>query len=376
MAMVCPACGEDAPEEAKWCEACGQDLNAEPLPACVECGEREVADEGYCLSCGHKQPEERDHMEFEDGSVWAVTDRGKRHRHNEDSVAIGVAPGGSVVLVVCDGVSSTPGSAEASLRAATAARDVLVDGLGPGPIESTPPPAGPVPTDVGLPTEAEGSGGHAGLPPADAAAPPIATLLSVAIEAAQAEASAAVPGEANSPYAQAGAPPSSTIVAVVATPTPQGADLTTAWVGDSRAYWVGKESMRLSPNDHELSGSLIRWLGADSMDPTPEINSTSVTGPGHVVVCSDGLWRYAAEPSELADLIGRLQAEGHAGLDLASSMVAFANEGGGHDNISVALWSHDPDAGSVNGSAGHAEQVSSEQVSSEQGANEAKESST
>lgn len=349
MAMVCPACGEDAPEEAKWCEACGQDLNAEPLPACVECGEREVAEEGYCLSCGHKQPEERDHMEFDDGPVWAVTDRGKRHRHNEDSVAIGVAPSGSVVLVVCDGVSSTPGSAEASLRAATAARDVLIDGLGPGQVDPAPLPA-------------DGT-------------PPISTLLAVAIEAAQAEASAAVAGESDSPYAQAGAPPSSTIVAVVATPNGRGVDLDTAWVGDSRAYWLGEESIRLSPHDHELAGSLIRWLGADSLDATPDINSTSVTGPGHVVVCSDGMWRYATEPSELSDLVSRLQSEGHAGLDLASSMVAFANEGGGHDNISVALWSHNPEAGSAAGTLGHADQAPVEPDSTGSGANEAKESS-
>ncbi len=303
MAMTCPSCGEEAPVDAKWCEACGQDLNSEPLPICVSCGEREVADEGYCLSCGHKQPEERDHMEFEEGRAVAVTDRGKRHRHNEDAVAIGTAPNGAAVLVVCDGVSSTPGSAEASLRAATSARDVIVAGLEDA-------------TDVAIdPT----------------------VLLNAAVEAAQAEASDSSEVPSNAPHADGG-PPSSTFVAVIARPMPDGLSLATGWVGDSRAYWVGENPARLSPIDHEIEGSLVRWLGADSMDPTAEIAIDTVTEPGHVVVCSDGLWRYAAEAGELHELMERLTEEGNAGLQLASAMVDFANEGGGHDNISVALW--------------------------------------
>ncbi len=161
--MRCPSCGEEAPADAKWCEACGQDLNSEPLPACVSCGEREVAGEGYCLSCGHKQPAERDHMEFEDGPASAVTDRGRRHRHNEDAVAIAATPDGGSVLVVCDGVSSTAGSAEASLRAAVAARDLLLagltghprsDGAGPATSEPTVGPGGSAGSDVAVPPDA------------------------------------------------------------------------------------------------------------------------------------------------------------------------------------------------------------------------------
>ncbi len=298
-------CGEEAPADAKWCEACGQDLNAEPLPECVSCGEREVGEEGYCLSCGHKQPEERDHMEFEDGPVVAVTNRGKRHRHNEDAIAIAAGPNGAAVLVVCDGVSSTPGSAEASLRAATAARDLILAGLD----ES----AGPV-VDRSV-------------------------LLTAAVEAAQTEASDATELASNAPHADGG-PPSSTFVAVIAEPIPDGLSLATAWVGDSRAYWIGDEPRRLTTEDHEVEGSLVRWLGADSIDPTPDIALDAVTGAGHVVVCSDGMWRYATEPSELFELVERLSTEGKAGVPLAAAMVDFANEGGGHDNISVAIWAH------------------------------------
>ena len=326
LTVICPSCGEEAPDGAKWCEACGQDLNAEPAPACVNCGEREVGAEGYCLSCGHKQPEERDHQTFGDRSVVAVTDRGRRHRHNEDAVAIAQTTGGSAVLVVCDGVSTTAGSAEASLRAAAAARDLLVAGIEAG----------------------EG---------ADVDAPPdLSQLLTRATEAAQTEAAASVgdptDDDADGPVSvmadrahrhDDGGPPSSTFVAVVATPTEDGVELSTAWVGDSRAYWVGEDPQRLTPVDHELGGSLIRWLGADSIDPTPDIGSTRVTGQGWVVVCSDGLWRYAAEVGELAEVVRRLSEDGASGTALAAALVDHANEAGGHDNITVALWSNRSD---------------------------------
>ncbi len=380
--VSCPNCGEDAPEDAKWCEACGQDLNAEPLPACVACGEREVAEEGYCLSCGHKQPEERDHMEFDEGPVVAVTDRGKRHRHNEDAVAIGASRDGAAVLVVCDGVSSTPGSAQASLRAAAAARDLLVAGLNydeagqadagvdPGPAaDAAEADAAAAEVDAAAAeVDADAAGGAASTSPvadddlssAIPASPEIETeagtveldvevLLARAAEAAQAEAAATTLSEdgaidVNAPHSDGG-PPSSTFVAVVARPLDDGAELVTAWVGDSRAYWIGDEPTRLTDVDHEVAGSLARWLGADSVNATPDIVRTTVSGTGHLVVCSDGLWRYAGEAGELAALLGRLTGDGLQGLGLASAMVDFANDGGGHDNISVAVWSNDTVAG-------------------------------
>ncbi len=300
---VCPSCGEVAEIDAKFCEACGQDLNVEPLPACVACGELAVGKEGYCEFCGHKQPAERDHKKFEKGSVFAGTDRGKRHRNNEDAVAIGEIDG-AAILVVCDGVSSTAGSAEASLAAVRQARDVLVQRV-------------------------DGSSSE------DA----VAAALGNAAEAAQREAAGAeVPtGEPASPHADDG-PPSSTFVAVVAQILEDGVRLSTAWLGDSRAYWLGAEPTQLSI-DHEVQGSLTRWIGADSEDSVPEISQTLVGNDGMLVVCSDGLWRYADDASAMKATVDSLVSEGNGGLALVSALIDFANDGGGHDNISVALWS-------------------------------------
>lgn len=315
--IECGNCGESAPADATWCEACGHELGVEPKPACVSCGEREVdAEEGYCLSCGYRQPRERDHLVVADGPLVAISDRGRRHHHNEDSVALGNAPDhGAVVIVVCDGVSSTSGSAEASAAAATATRDHLIDGL-----------------TAGVGSE-----------------PDMAALLVDAVAAGQAGA-AASPEPDIAPMSDG--PPSSTLVAVVARPAPVttgdgepgGIELTTAWVGDSRAYWIGPDDARsLSGPDHELGGSLVRWLGADSIDPTPDIETVTVTDPGHLVVCTDGLWRYATDPGELAELLRRLIMEGRSGSSLAEALVDHANELGGHDNITVALWSNHQD---------------------------------
>ncbi len=354
-ALVCASCGEEAPPGTTWCEACGHELSTEPKPACVSCGEREVdPDEGYCLSCGYRQPRERDHVRLDEGPVVAVSDRGRRHHDNEDAVAIGtVAPvidvrdghrdGGAgpsgespvAVLVVCDGVSSTAGSAEASSRAAQAACDALLVGLSdPGAVEGA---------------EAATVGGDPATPAGPMA---LAPLFERAVEAAQGEAA----GAADDPTApdtkpDDGGSPSSTLVSVVVRPLPGGTvELSTAWVGDSRAYWVGPdEALRLTGDDHELQGGLIRWLGADSVDPTPDLARAVVGGPGHLVVCTDGLWRYVAEPAELAALLRRLVEEGRSGVGLAEALVSHANQQGGHDNITVALWSSDHEVATGDG---------------------------
>ncbi|MEZ5408051.1 MAG: protein phosphatase 2C domain-containing protein [Acidimicrobiales bacterium] len=318
--IQCPVCHEPAPAAAKFCEACGTELAGEarpvgsggwvgPSPVCVACGEDAVTDDGYCGSCGHKQPGPRDHLEMAAGVAVAITDRGVRHHDNEDAVAIGELPGGGAVIVVCDGVSSTPGSAQASQAAADAARDLLVEHLGTAPLD-------------GIPFE-----------PAR-----VDDALVAAVALAQERAAAVPPPDViESPFH--GGPPSSTFVAAVARLVNGEAQLDVAWVGDSRAYWLaGGEAVRLT-EDHELGGSLSRWLGSDSIDPTPEITRLVATAPGRLLVCTDGLWRYADPAPAMADLVARFEAEVANRRDLAAALVDHAIAGGGHDNITVALWS-------------------------------------
>ncbi|MDH4148398.1 MAG: zinc ribbon domain-containing protein, partial [Acidimicrobiia bacterium] len=162
--LLCPACGEPTSVGARFCEACGAEV--EPAPGagadgaagtavigppgaatgdhvgdCVDCGApaSEIDADRYCMRCGHKQPAERDHLERVERSVAAVTDRGVRHHRNEDAFSF-VVGDDLAVLIVCDGVSSTDNPDIASQAAADAAAAHLRAALHPAPLPPAPLP--------------------------------------------------------------------------------------------------------------------------------------------------------------------------------------------------------------------------------------------
>jgi serine/threonine protein phosphatase PrpC len=81
---------------------------------------------------------------------------------------------------------------------------------------------------------------------------------------------------------------------------------------------------------------ITRWLGPESGDPAPHIASTALTGPGRVVVCTDGLWNYASTTSTLAGHVAALPADAPA-IEVARHLAAVALKAGGHDNITVIV---------------------------------------
>jgi serine/threonine protein phosphatase PrpC len=230
------------------------------------------------------------------------------------------------VLVVCDGVTTAPDSDRAALAAARAACAYL-------------------------------RGGGLAADPDDPEAGVIARSSTALVEAAGAANTAAV-GVAHA-LGNPPEPPSCTFVAAVVA----GDVLTVGWCGDSRAYWLpdGGSGEQLSV-DHSLGSEMIaagidraeaeadptshtitRWLGADSLDASPEVVSRRLDHPGWVLVCSDGLWNYASAPSSLAELIG--SAGSADPVAVADHLVAWANEQGGHDNITAALARYEPPLG-------------------------------
>jgi serine/threonine protein phosphatase PrpC len=352
----CPTCGEPVPVGANFCEACGaqlgevteaaaqaaprvEQLSSVPIsrpthlvtdtetPAgrrpCAECG-GPVGDDLYCELCGTKAPSEREHFREAPASwVAGVCDRGARRTRNEDAMALvaSESPGERCVLVVLDGVSSSTDSDVASLAGARAARDLLRTAI---------------PQGLGTPESRESAVHHA---------------ITDAAAAAQSAIVAHTDSDSDSPA-------SATFTCVVVEAEPEGP---VAWhgnIGDSRAYWVPDtgEAHQLTRDDsaaealiaagmtaeeaHRSSQAhaITKWLGRDSEDIVPTIGRRPLTEDGWVLVCSDGFWNYAATPAEVAEQV-HSAARGHVGEpeEVALSLVQWAIEQGGHDNITVAL---------------------------------------
>jgi serine/threonine protein phosphatase PrpC len=149
-------------------------------------------------------------------------------------------------------------------------------------------------------------------------------------------------------------PPSCTFVATVI----EGPLLAVAWIGDSRAYWFGDDgtATQLSADDSWATAeighgatravaeadprahAITRWLGFDSPGGDPSFTSMTMAGPGWVLVCSDGLWNYCSEATDVRDLLYAKAADaGGDPLATAAALVDWANAEGGHDNITAAL---------------------------------------
>ncbi|MFX4272902.1 protein phosphatase 2C domain-containing protein [Propionibacteriaceae bacterium Y1685] len=358
--FVCPTCGDAVEPWEGFCESCGQVMTPQaPMPKapttapqdptdeegsiatrvsgrrgptvrrhpCTECG-GEVGEDNYCQVCGAKGPDPRDHYrELPAEWVAGVCDRGVRHHRNEDAMAIAAdeAPGSRAVLVVCDGVSTAEDSDVASLAAARTARGVLVARR---------------PSAMGL------RGAQ------------VAALRKALTEAAE-QANEAVITKTRERSHNAS---SCTFVAAVV----EGNDIVFGNVGDSRAYWIDDRSgaSKLLTTDDSVAQSRIamgidretaengpqahaitKWLGRDSPDSVPTIDTMTVPGPGWLLVCSDGLWNYASEAEELAALITEAierNPGNRRARTLAVSLTRWARMKGGKDNITVALARFDP----------------------------------
>ncbi|MGW0933440.1 protein phosphatase 2C domain-containing protein [Streptomyces sp. NPDC002666] len=290
---------------------------------CVACRAGRVDNDGYCENCGHAQPRERDHMEQELESVAAVSDRGLRHHRNEDAFAVSTTalPDGSpaVVAIVCDGVSSASRPDEASAAAAYAANEALLESL----------PRGTHPQQ--------------------------AMHEAIVAAAESVNRLAQDPGQAqeHDPHRHQNAPACTLVGAIMASGL-----LVVGWVGDSRVYWVPEDRStapaRLTEDDSwaaqmvaaglmneaeayadERAHAITGWLGADAYELEPHTASFKPDRPGLVVVCTDGLWNYAESAAEMAAAVPEDAYE--RPLHGAQVLVGHALDGGGHDNVTVAL---------------------------------------
>jgi serine/threonine protein phosphatase PrpC len=284
-------------------------VRASQVTTCPACGGTVAAD-GYCQTCGAKAPSPRDHFQSSPAAwVGGVCDRGVQHLRNEDAMALW-ARDDRAVLVVCDGVSTSIDSDVAALAGAETACDVLA--------ASTPGKVGD-------------------------------EELAAALVDAAARANAAVVAHTAADSANAA---SATFAAAVVV----GDRVHFANLGDSRVYLLGASERLLLSVDDSMAQAFIaegmpreeaealprahaitKWLGRDASDVVPRTGAHRLTEPGWLVVCTDGLWNYASAPDELAVQLAVATATGDDPTAVAGRLVEWANDQGGHDNVTVAL---------------------------------------
>lgn len=254
----------------------------------------------------------------------ALCDPGLWRPYNQDATATahGVTRGGEpwVVLVVCDGVSSSAYSERASSTAARAACDALAHFAESPDVEH------------------------------EAASAAVAKAIRAAHLAICAQ-------QVADPVAD---PPGTTIAVAFV----HRKRLTVGWVGDSRVYWLTPRGGELLTHDHswvneaiargevkdadEVQGALAHTItrclgplevGDVPIEIEPDVRTREIVGPGLVLLCSDGLWNYAPKAADIAAVMRAAPDENNA-PSLARLFINYALARGGQDNVSVAVYAH------------------------------------
>ena len=255
------------------------------------------------------------------GDVACASHIGLRHETNQDAAALGIdGSGHHIVLVVADGVSSTEGAEECARVASHTARDYLTATM-----------------DQGLPINDDDT----------------VTLFERTFQKTH---EAVVSGS--------GPIGACTLAAAVATHD----RIVVGNIGDTRTYWFPDDGdpIRLSIDDSMAQAqmdlglsreeaergmgahAITKWIGASATDVAPRVMAYKPQQSGWLLVCSDGLWNHVPDAGDfarlMADLVSKAHTDdhGHASpAGVADGLIAYANNCGGHDNITVALWRRD-----------------------------------
>lgn len=255
------------------------------------------------------------------GDVACASHIGLRHETNQDAAALGIdGSGHHIVLVVADGVSSTEGAEECARVASHTARDYLTATM-----------------DQGLPINDDDT----------------VTLFERTFQKTH---EAVVSGS--------GPIGACTLAVAVATHD----RIVVGNIGDTRTYWFPDDGdpVRLSIDDSMAQAqmdlglsreeaergmgahAITKWIGASATDVAPRVMAYKPQQSGWLLVCSDGLWNHVPDAGDfarlMADPVSKAHTDdhGHASpAGVADGLIAYANNCGGHDNITVALWRRD-----------------------------------
>lgn len=338
----CPVCEAPVFTGDAFCEACGHPLGA---PSCTSCGAPAVDADGYCERCGLRQPTGRDHTEHAlDSGTAGVTDKGLRRSRNEDAMAL-LSTDTRTVVVVCDGVGSSPRADEASAAAVETASAALARGLSAeeafdlagravGKLATSMDDA-PACTYVSAVVE----GGRITL---GWAGDSRAYWLSHGVRPAAKDPTVdtqPVDADPTAGIRPADADPTSDTPPADADPAADNPPADVDSTADTRPVGAKPPSTRppetgpitgiqLTEDDAAPTGEITAWLGADYADVRPHVRVLEPERPGLLLVCSDGLWRY---------LDGYSFPSTGSPLDMARAMLRHALDSGGQDNVTIVL---------------------------------------
>jgi serine/threonine protein phosphatase PrpC len=255
-------------------------------------------------------------------ALGGVSDRGHRHTCNEDALALGAESldGPVHVLVVCDGVSQARRAQESARLAAEV-------------------------TCTSLLTSARNN--------AEATSAMRQAVLAAHL------AVCSLPDACSQVDPTKMQAPGCTLVAALVRNT----HATVGWVGDSRAYRFGPDLCQRLTRDHswfnamvdsgEMSpaeaaasanaSAILQAVGPLNFDdrtsgeaPTADVVSCDLLPGQTLLLCTDGLWRYAPESRDLAGLLREAPSR-TSPLELSRRLVEYANARGGADNITAAI---------------------------------------
>ncbi len=288
------------------CTGCGATLRDGDV-FCEQCGARSAAAETTATG---SEGGARNRVELDLVVAAAVSDRGLVHRRNEDAHCLEVRGTGAVAAVVCDGISTASAGDVAAQTAARAAGSVL----------------------AAMVDEPFRDGR-------------VVTLEAIA--AAQ-DAVAQVPWTTRAGRVS----PSCTLVCALW----RGDELAIGALGDSRAYlhdstgtvqltvddsWaqeqlvtgrLTREQAMRDPRSHAIT----HWVGAGAPARSPRVALIRPVRAGRIVLCTDGLWNYVADPAELGELIEALP-PGTSPAAVARALTDTALDRGGRDNVTVVV---------------------------------------
>ncbi len=375
------------------------------------CASPAYPDDCFCEACGTPlraatpvETDDADHREIDLGPIAGVCDRGVRHATNEDAMGVAMV-GSTLIAVVCDGVSSTPGSGPAARAAARAAAAAAMAVLAQATPHARPERDldGADRRSRGMAAEPDRFGytgfgedlGEDGDPPgyrdrygdhrnnhdeygeygandidwpdADIPTRPPSVLNeelppSQAERAIHAAVAAAQDAAAQAP-ALGRSSPSCTLAAAIITRAEDGTGrVTVGWIGDSRVYLLAARCFeRLTEDDtwaaeaaraglipasavetDRRAHTLTRWLGADAGDVTPHVRVFPLPVSATVLVCTDGLWNYLSRAEDMAAVVDQLPPNTSA-VTIARHLTGHAIDRGGHDNITVVIAQVDPE---------------------------------